>query len=355
MILHRAPQGLPLAAEDTVRVFGHVVLTRAFAIGLVYGALAYLLTGVFAALRHRTTEGAGIAFAGALVLALRDTYGTKAAPNGLVLALVLLGAGGALARRMRPRVWADWYVGPARTALALLPGAIALGASLPYSEPSWLRFGVATAAVSVGALVHDFDGAHGALGGPWVLFAIAALGVYYTVPDTELALVLLGVCGPLAFLSFPQPLRRIGPAGTTAAVGGIVWVVAVGGHARAGAFFAGVATLGLMIVEPLGRRIPKSTLALARQTRRVHRDRWPLVIAVASLAQLLLCVYCAKVAGRESDAGLALLMLLPALVLLGAAAPYLLPVVTGRTRSPQGRSGRHTRRPRHRVARPSVQ
>ena len=196
-----------------VDLFAPVVSSKAFAIGLLFGALGYLATGIIAALRHRTREGGGVAFAGALFLATRDLYSNRGAPLAFGAALVLLAVGGHLAQRVRPRIWAQWYVGPARTALALLPGAAVLAAAFPVETPGWLRFAVGGSAVLTGLLVHDYDATQGPRGAPFLFLLFAAVAVYFTLPDTELPLVMLGVAIPLALISFPQPLRRLGPAG----------------------------------------------------------------------------------------------------------------------------------------------
>jgi hypothetical protein len=317
---------LAAAASD---LFGPVVSTRAFAIGLVYGAVAYLALGILAAVRPRVAEGAGVAFAAAVILAARDMFGPAAAPWRFAGAIALLGLGGALAVRMRPRSWARWYVGFGRTAVALAPGAVALAVAFPAATPGWLRIAAAVAALATGVAVHDFDAAQGATGAPFVLLAISAVAVYFTVPDTELPLVMVGGAVPLAFLSFPQPLRRLGPAGAAAAMGVFAWVVVIGGRARAGAAVAGIAALGLLVMEPIGRRIPKSATALVRRQRRGRpgrSDAWIVVVLVAGVAQLALGIFCARIAGRETDTVLAALMAAPALVLVGAAGPFLLPL-----------------------------
>jgi hypothetical protein len=124
------------------------------------------------------------------------------------------------------------------------------------------------------------------------------------------------------------------------------WVVVVGGRGRPGAVVAGIAALGILLVEPLGRRIPKSTVAEGARKRQPRPvDKWLAVIAVGALAQLALGAFLATVAGREKDPILALLMVAPALVLIGAAAPYLLPTATQARRSKRGSSRR-----RHRYA-----
>ena len=326
----------PLQFWDTV------VTSRAFSMGLIYGALAFLATGVVAALRRRTTEGAGVAFAVATFLAIRDVFGFDIAPWRMVIPFVLLGIGGWLAMRMRPRVWARWYVSLLRTGIALLPGAIALVIVFPLPDPSWLRWAAGAGALIAGVLVHDFDAAQGPKGAPFAFLALSALAVYYVVPDTELPIVMLGCAAPLVLISVPQPLRRLGPAGAASAMGVFAWVVAVGGRGRAGAVVAGIAAVGILIAEPLGRRIPRPPVSDPRKREARASDRWLVVVAVACLAQLALGAYCATIAGREDDPVLALLMCLPVLVIMGAAAPYLL--ATKADRPPKTTAHRHRNR-----------
>jgi hypothetical protein len=202
----------PVVATESVELFGHVLASRAFAVGLVFGALAYFASGVIAAFRHTTTDGAGIAFAAALVLAVRDVFGDRAAPAGLVAGLVLLAIGGAVAARARPRVATAWYVGFFRTATALLPGVVVLVAVFPVHDPAWVRLAVGACILIATPLVHDYDATQGARGAPFLMLAVSAVAVYYTVPDAELPLVMVGCCVPLLLLSVPQPLRRLGPA-----------------------------------------------------------------------------------------------------------------------------------------------
>jgi hypothetical protein len=330
-----------LAAIAPDDFLGPIIESRAFSVGLVYGALGFLATGIVAAIRHRTTEGGGLAFAAAVFLGVRDAFGTESMSVGLIVAIALLALGGSLAMRMRSRIGSRWYVSFVRTSVALLPGAAVLTLTFPLGTPTWLRFAAGGGTIVCGALVHDFDATQGPKGAPFVFLAVATIGVYFTLPDTELPLVMMGAALPLVLISAPQPLRRLGPAGTAAAMGTFAWVVVVGGRGRPGSVVAGFATLGILLVEPLGRRIPKSTFALGKRKHRPPQDRWLAVIAVAAIAQLALNAYCATMSGRENDAALALLMTAPVLVLMGAAAPYLLPLEPGPDAAGRMRRGRH--------------
>lgn len=316
----------------------NILASKAFAVGALYGAFAFLLTGVLAAVMRRTKEGAGLAFAFATYFAVRDVWGSDIAPVGTATAFVLLALGGIAATRMRSRMWDQWYVTFGRTAVALLPGAVLLAVTFPVTTPAWLRIAAAVGVLVTGVLAHDFDLEQGPRGAPFVLLAVSAVGVYYTVPDTELPLVLLGASVPFALISFPQPLRRMGSAGTATTMGVFAWVIVVGGQGRAGSVVAGFATLGLLLVEPLARRLPRSNAVAGKWVEgRRHSERWMSVVIVAALVQLTLCAYCATMAGRESEAYAAALMVVPALVLVGALAPTVLPLTRVRPRSTSSR------------------
>jgi hypothetical protein len=326
-----------VAATASSELFGHVVSSRAFAVGLIYGAFAFLGTGVYAALRRSAREGGGITFAAAVLLGARGLYGVRVVPNGLIASILLLAIGGAIAQRMQPRAWAPWYTGFLRSTAALAPGAFFLAATFPLATPSWLRFAAALGALVAGTAAIDFDAEQGPRGAPFALLAASAAAVYYIVPDTELPLVMVGCALPLVFISLPQPLRRLGPAGTAAAMGVYSWVVVVGARGRPGAAVAGIAALGLFLVEPLARRVPPPPEPFRRRHRRGDKkpaDSWLFVIGVALIAQFGLGVFCAKIAGREMSPMTAMVMCVPALVLLGAAAPALLPLKRRRPKRP---------------------
>src|SRR6478609_10009460 len=101
-------------------------------------------------------------------------------PPALVVGLVLLAFGECLAR---DRAW------PVRL-VALLPGALVLGASFPDGWPFWMR-GVATGAALFGGLL-GVDADRRAPRLVPALLAFSALGVYLCVPDTEAPKALLG-------------------------------------------------------------------------------------------------------------------------------------------------------------------
>jgi hypothetical protein len=186
------------------------------------------------------------------------------------------------------------------------------------------------------------------------LLCVSAVAVYFTVPDTELPLVMVGCAVPLALLSFPQPLRRLGPSGAAAAMGVYAWVAVIGGRGRPGSAVAAIAALGLLIAEPVARLIPSSTESLIKRDHhrpRGRSDAWIIVAVVAALAQLALGVFCATVAGRETDTALAILITVPAFVVMGAAAPLLLPRRDSSRRAAYARVISRSRRARQQLRR----
>lgn len=83
------------------------------------------------------------------------------------------------------------------------------------------------------------------------LLAVSTVGVFFTVPDTDVSLALVPIAALIALASWPLPLVRLGGGGA-AAVGALAWVSAVGGVGRGTAVVGGLACLGLLAAEPLG-------------------------------------------------------------------------------------------------------
>jgi hypothetical protein len=192
-------------------------------------------------LRARPVAVAGLLYAAAFAVALSRTFGL---PGGLALGLVALAAAGAVSGQRVP--------GPLAPLLAV-PGAWLVVARSGLALEQWARLLVGASIVLGGWLVADFDARWRRRGLGPVLLAISVAGVYVTVPDTEQALVALGVALPVALLGWPWPLASLGRAGAYAATGALLWVVAAGSGGRGSAVVGGVACLGLLAVEPLAR------------------------------------------------------------------------------------------------------
>jgi hypothetical protein len=156
-----------------------------------------------------------------------------------------------------------------------------------------------------------FERRHPDLGLAPGLFAISALGVYSTVPDTEEALVLAAVAacgGLLANLGLPL---RFGAAGSGALAVVYWWTVAAGGVGRDGSVVGAAACLGVLAAEPVAWWLA------GRRTRpegswRPSRLLW---FAVQALAAVL----CGRVAGLRPGAFEAAAIAGPICLALGLA------------------------------------
>jgi len=185
-----------------------------------------------------------------------------------------------------------------------IPGAFFVIRPDAADPQSWLLWFAMVALILAAPLVASFDGRYRESGLPLPLFGIAALGVFLTVPDTEGAMVLLGVAGVAGFLGWPRPFATLGGAGSYAAVGVYVLVAAQGAAGRPPSIMASVAVLGLLLLVPVAVRL-RST-GWAHQLDSIDA-LFPLI------AQLLLVLLISRTAGRvpgvEVAAGLTLALL----------------------------------------------
>jgi len=182
----------------------------------------------------------------------------------------------------------------------------------------WVQLLVGAAIVLGSWLVADFDARWRRQGLGPVLLAASAAGVYSTVPDTEQALLALGVALPLALLGWPWPLASLGRAGAYTATGVLLWVVAAGGSGRGSAVVGGVACLGLLAVEPVARLLDPD-----RQSVLGHLPdgRWG--AAAVALLHLGLVYLAARVAGLRPTVATAVTIALVDFAVAVAAALLL--------------------------------
>jgi hypothetical protein len=306
---------------------GDLVHARAFALGLAFGGIAFLFTSMIGVIRRRRVpDAAGLAFAVAAWLGVRGAWGADLASGGVALALVALAVGGACVVVVNRR-WAFGTRFPAVVAaIFIAPGAIYLAAVTPLAGSTTSRAVLAVAVIVIGVGMRDFDAMRGPRGVPWLLFLISAAGVYLAVPDTELARVMLGVALPFVLLSVPKPLFPLGPAGSPALAGVFTWVVVVGGRGRPGSVVGGLAAIGVLLAEPLGRRVFGS---LVTPSRRLPVDNfeedWRVVAALAAIAQLVIVLYASRIVAREDAAGGALLICAPMILVAAFLAPLIYP------------------------------
>jgi hypothetical protein len=70
-----------------------------------------------------------------------------------------------------------------------------------------------------------------------------------------MVIVVCAAAVPVVFAGYPFRLARLGRAGALASSGLLLWVVAIGGAARLSAVVAGAGILGLLVADPVARRL----------------------------------------------------------------------------------------------------
>jgi hypothetical protein len=213
--------------------------------------------------------------------------------------MVLFLCGAAFATRLAP-------VRP----LGCLVGGLLLAASAPSHTPGWELVLLVVGPGLAGAAIADFDRRPAPL--VPVLLIVSALGVYATVPDTEVPRAFLGVLLPLAVVAWPMRLGTLGRGGAYAVAGLFCWTAVVEGAGRRSSVPAAVLCLGLLILEPGGRAFAGWAARHHRPVRRLASNH--LLVSVAF--HVALVSVSARIAGRQHDLLAGLIVLVP-LVLVG--------------------------------------
>lgn len=256
-----------------------------FAAGCRTGVAALVIALVVGSWARRRGDSplpvGGLLIAGAFVEAMRESG--RLVP-GLPLGLVLLAAAGLIADLLGQRLLV--------LAALAVPGAWALATHAGLGDVGWERVALAATVIVGAPLAADLDRRGAANGLGPVLLAVSAVGVYFTVGDTDVALALVPVVVLVAAAAWPVPLVRLGSGGAAASVGVLAWVTAVGGLGRESAVVGGLACVGLLAAEPAGRILARRRRgALAPTVRRV----WTAV--GAGVAQLAVVFIASRVAG----------------------------------------------------------
>jgi hypothetical protein len=245
--------------------------------------------------RRGLSSGGGIVLA---VLTLALLPFTRSAPPWVWLAVLAVAMAGALGLRGLAARW--------RLPATIL-GAVALAVAVRALAPLWLACVAAVGALATAPLLAGFERRHPSRGLATGLFAISALGVYSTVPDTEEALVLAGVSTFVAVLAVAGLPLSLGAAGAGAAAAVYWWTVAAGGVGRAGSVVGAAGCLGVFLAEPVVVRLAAGWRRSSGGWRG-SRTAWYTVQAIAALL-------CARVGGLRAGALEAALVVVP--VLLG--------------------------------------
>ena len=181
--------------------------------------------------------------------------------------------------------------------------ALAAGVALvdsPTHAPAWVVAILVVGPALVGTAAADFDRRASRTGLGPQLMLISIVGLYATVPDTELVLVLLGAMVPITFLAWPRVFACLGSGGAYAAIGLYLWIAALEGAPRPGSIVGAVAALGVLVAEPIGRLIA-SHLTADRLVRSPTAGR--VSAAGFVVVQLLLAVTAARCRGSRRRSG----------------------------------------------------
>lgn len=230
--------------------------TWQFRDGLLVGCIAVgavLLIAAFLGQGGRPAIAGSVTAAGILI-ALQGYgpfRGALVLPNQVVVAIAILGAGG-LAVQL---VAAQRDVHPAVQLAAVLPGGTALAYAFRDARPSWVPFALAVAAPVLTVAVNDLDVFHRRRAFGPAMILVTAMGIYVTVPDTEGSRVLVGALIPLIAVVLPRPAATLGATGSALLVGLLLSVTAIEGAPRPGAIVGGIASFGLLLMEPIARRV----------------------------------------------------------------------------------------------------
>jgi hypothetical protein len=275
----------------------------AFRLGTVLGIAGLAIGWLTALLRpkHPQPPIGGALYSAAVLIVLFVEFDVKLA---VIAGCVVMVAGVMLGTEIWER------------ALGALPGA----AMVVYLGEAGSRAAgvVVVLAIAIGAaLVVDFDRSFRRTGIALPLLAGSVFGVLVTVPDTERAFALVAVALPLIFLGWPRPVASLGP-GVAAAIGAIGWVSGLAGQARPGAAIGALAALGLMLGEPIGRRIAGSRPSALLRLAGAGPLRSLIIVAVHGV----LVFGATRIAGLQHGALAAIALSAPFLIvgaLLGAA------------------------------------
>jgi hypothetical protein len=261
-----------LVIQSTVDILLHPMFVR----GVIAGLVVLVLGIAVATTRGEdlTRRFGGLLVAAAVIVVL---YESEMLGFSQIVGVVLLAIAGLIHRSV------------AIGFLLAIPGAFFVIRPETAEPQSWLPWFAMAAVVLAAPLVAAFDDRYQRTGLSLPLFGIGALGVFLTVPDTEGAMVLLGVAGMAGFLGWPRPFASLGGAGAYAAVGVFVFVAAEGATGRPPSIIASVAVLGLLLIVPITMRLRRT--GWANQLDSIDA-LFPLI------AQMLLVLLISRTAGR---------------------------------------------------------
>lgn len=225
--------------------------------------------------------------------------------------------------------------------VTLIPSSLLIYAGLRTTTLHWAATAVAIAIPLCSVVAVDFEHFHRRTSLSPLLILICVAGIYTTTPDTEGARTLLGAALPLLIFVFPKPLASLGLGGT-AAMFAMVWsVAAIEGAARPGSIVGALGCAGLLVVEPIARRLVPIQRARPIQRERGTPRRAPsqfqpaIDAARAGALQFAAVAWASRVAGFQHTALNALALLALGMIPTAMAALLLAqPARRNRQRQP---------------------
>jgi hypothetical protein len=139
-------------------------------------------------------------------------------------------------------------------------------------------------------------------------FALWVLGVWGTVPDTERAIVVMGVLAGMLPALWPGLKARVGWHGAGVAIAALGFVTVTDGASRTGAMIGSFGMVGMAVAAALAARIAR---------KRQFLSPWWLVAA-----QALHVIVSGRIAGQTMDSGGALTIVVLSSVLTGAGLAW---------------------------------
>jgi hypothetical protein len=180
--------------------------------------------------------------------------------------------------------------------LATIPGAVWLAFGAPVGGVTWVRVLWAVLIVAGGYAITDFETRHDRMGLGVIFFALATVGVFAAVPDTEEALIVMAASLPVTLLAWPKVAASMGAEGSYLAVAMLLWVTIAGGEGRPPSIIGSAACLGLLLLEPVLYALRPAVAVLWSGLRR----NW-FGAMVATLPQLVVVIICSRVAARFNN------------------------------------------------------
>ena len=269
--------------DSLITILESAEFTSGIKVGGPAVALAALLGLIWYAVRRERAPIAGLALATAGLLGLADVFDL---PDALVVGTGLVAAAGLVAALLP---WSE-LVG----LVLSVPGALVVASSDKIPDVSWMRPLVVVTIVVGGTAVASFDHRRREEAIGSVLLPMTVIAVYFTVPDTERLLVLIGAAIALPVLGWPVPIASLGRPGSYASVAVLMWAASIDGRGRTASVVGAAACLGLFLAEPLAR-------LLGRREPDHGRFRGPLRVVPSVVGHGVLVYIGSRVAGLGSE------------------------------------------------------